>query len=444
MRSEDSARLDGRWLSLVQQHPRMFLSVVTLLTRIPALLAMLTHHLHAFASEGNDGYVQIAQNVVSRGIIGLDTHHLLTRGPLFPLILVPGILIQHPVVWTLVVNLVASVGICLLVFEACLLWSRSILAASAATFLVLANPWLIWCVKNPTPVVTGTFFAALAGYLLARLAFSSAGKVLGFCLFLGGACALAALDHPALIALIAGFSAALLLILWRKRTTPPILGLVVLWIGFAVCIAPYSYRNFRVSGRFIPVADSAGFSYFMGTGQFQSSLFPVGDYRDFSKVAARLNVTVQDLDEQFYTLDDRFYPLLSPLAKQDLETLLLKHPFYLLLRTFVMSLWFWFAGDKFAWLSVAHCVYWLLFASGIAVAMKREGLAAIAPFIAIVIPGTLLHGLTMPLIGYAGYSIPYCAPLAVPLALGLKDSKLLNKLFRQSVRQACSPALPAR
>ena len=156
MRSEDSARLDGRWLSLVQQHPRMFLSVVTLLTRIPALLAMLTHHLHAFASEGNDGYVQIAQNVVSRGIIGLDTHHLLTRGP-FPLILVPGILIQHPVVWTLVVNLVASVGICLLVFEACLLWSRSILAASAATFLVLANPWLIWCVKNPTPVVTGTF-----------------------------------------------------------------------------------------------------------------------------------------------------------------------------------------------------------------------------------------------------------------------------------------------
>jgi hypothetical protein len=171
----------------------------------------------------------------------------------------------------------------------------------------------------------------------------------------------------------------------------------------------------------------------MGTGQFESSIFPVGDYRDFSKVAARLNVRVEDLDEQFYTLDDRYYPLLSPLAKQDLESLLVKHPFYLLVRTFVMSLWFWFAGDKFAWLSVAHCVYWLLFASGTIVAVKREGLTAIAPFIAIVIPGTILHGLTMPLIGYAGYSIPYCAPLAVPLAISLKESKLLNRLIPHCV-----------
>jgi hypothetical protein len=34
--------------------------------------------------EGNDGYFQIAQNVVTRGIIGLDGHHLMTRGHCSP------------------------------------------------------------------------------------------------------------------------------------------------------------------------------------------------------------------------------------------------------------------------------------------------------------------------------------------------------------------------
>ena len=444
MRAQNPAGSQGRWFYLLQKHPRVFLSGVTLLIRVPALLGILGHRLHAFASEGNDGYFQIAQNVVTRGIIGLDGHHLLTRGPLFPLILAPGFLLQHPVLWTLAVNLAASVGVCLLVFEACLLWSQSSLAASAAAFLVVANPWLIWCVKNPTPTVTATFFTALASYLLARVAFCSAGEVLRFCMYLGGASALAALDHPPLITLIAGVSAALLLILWHKRSVSPMLGLVVLWIGFAVCIAPYSYRNFRITGRFIPIADSAPFSYFMGTGMFESSIYPVGDYRDFSKVAARLHVTVKDLDEQFFTIDDRYYPLLSIQAKQDFETLLIKHPFYLLSRTFVMSLWFWFVGDKFVWLTLAHCAYWLLFVAGMILAIKRQGLTTIAPFFVLVIPGMLLHGLTMPLIGYAAYSIPYCALLSAPLAIGLKDSKLLKKLLPQSAEPTYSPAQAGR
>jgi hypothetical protein len=440
MKLQDPTGLQGRWLYLIQKHPRAVLSGITLLVRLPALLALLSDHIHAFASEGNDGYLQIAQSVVTRGMIGLDGHHLLTRGPLFPLILVPGVLLQHPVVWTLAVNLAASVCICLLVFEACLLWSQSSLAASAATFLVIANPWLIWCVKNPTTTVTATFFTALACYLLARIAFCSADKCVKFCFYLGVSTALAALDHPALISFIAGFSAALLLILWHKRSVSPVVGLVVLWVGFAACIAPYSYRNFRISGRFIPIADSAPFSYFMGTGMFESSIYPVGDYRDFSKVASRLHVKVKDLDEQFFTIDDRYYPLLSGQAKQDFETLLVRHPSYLLYRTLVMSLWFWFAGDKFVWLTIAHCAYWLLFVPGILVAIKRQGLTTIAPFFALVIPGMLLHGLSMPLIGYAAYSIPYCVLLAAPFAIGLKDSNLLNKLLLKIAERTCSPA----
>lgn len=430
-----------KWLSFIEGRPKTFLSIVTLLTRIPVLF-VLCNRQYVFASEGNDGYFQIAQNVVTQGIIGFDAHHLLTRGPLYPLMLVPGFLLQHAIVWALAVNLVASIGICLLVFETCLLWSQSTLAASAAAFLVLANPWLIWSVKNPTPTVTATFFAALASYLFTKMALSSAGKGWKFCLYLGGVCALGALDHPPLIALIAGFSAALPLVLWRRRSTSPALGLIVLWIGFAVCLAPYSYRNFRITGRLVLIADSAPFSYFMGTGMFGGSINPVGNYRDFSKVAARLHVSVKDLDEKFFTLDDRYYPLLSGQAKQDIEMLVRKRPFYLLWRTFVMAFWFWCA-DKFAWLTIAHGVYWLLFALGIAMAIKRQSVATIAPFIVLVLPGTLLHGLTMPLIGYASYSIPYCVLLAAPIAIGLKDRKFFQASPSKGMQKTYSLAQPA-
>jgi 4-amino-4-deoxy-L-arabinose transferase-like glycosyltransferase len=361
-------------------------------------------------------------------MIGFDGHHLFTRGPLLPLVLSPGILLQHPVLWIVVLNVAASIGTSILVFEACLLWSQSRLASLAAAFFVLANPWLIWCVKNPTPTVTATFFVALASYFLVRVALSSGGKAMTFCVCLGVSCALAALDHPPLIALIAGFSAALLLILWSRRSLSPVLGLLFLWISFAACIAPYTYRNYRISGRLIPIADSAGFSYFMGTGQYGSSLYPVGDYRDFGKLASRLHVKVEDLDEKFYTLDDRYYPLLSSMAKQDVTNLLVKHPLYLLVRTVVMSLWF-FAADKYAWLSIAHCAYWLIFACGAIVALRHQVRSAIVPFVVIVLPGMLLHGLSMPLIGHAAYSIPYCVPLSLPLAIGLKDFRLLSKFL---------------
>jgi hypothetical protein len=300
-----------------------------------------------------------------------------------------------------------------------------------ATILVTANPWLIWTIKNPAPTTTATFFTALGGYLFARVSFSSAGKGRMLCLCLGGVCALAALDHPPLIGLVVGFTVALFLIIRRSHAMSAVLSVTLLWIGFAVCLAPYTFRNFGITRRFVPITDSGGFSYFMGTGLYQSSIYPVGDYRDFSKLAARLHVSVPELDEKFYTIDDHFYPLLSRMAKQDVETQLLQHPSYLLCRTFVMSLWFWFAGDKFVWMSVLHFVYWLLFALAIFVAFQRRGLATIAPFIVVVIPGMLLHGLSMPLIGYAAYSIPYTAILAVPLALGVRDSHVIKGLFHQ-------------
>ena len=250
----------------VQDRTRLFLLLLTILVRVPALFVGMSRSISAFASRGNDGYFQIAQNVIALRMIGFDSHHLMTRGPLFPLMITPGILLQLPILWILAVNLAASIGTCLLVFETCSLWWQSTAASSVATILVTVNPWLIWTVKNPAPTTTATFFTALGGYLFARVAFSNARKGKVFCLCLGGVCALAALDHPPLIALVVGYTVALLLILRRSRAMSAVLGMTLLWIGFAVCLAPYAYRNFGITRRFVPITDSGGFSYFMERG----------------------------------------------------------------------------------------------------------------------------------------------------------------------------------
>src|ERR1700744_1307680 len=97
MTSQAPTRLWEKWLYLIQKRPRVFLLILALLTRIPALFVVFGSHHYVFASEGNDGYFQIAQNVATQGVIGFDAHHLLTRGPLYPLMLAPGFLLQHAI-----------------------------------------------------------------------------------------------------------------------------------------------------------------------------------------------------------------------------------------------------------------------------------------------------------------------------------------------------------
>jgi hypothetical protein len=404
-----------------REHPKFTLSAITLIPRA-ALLAAAYRHATPFGDSAHDGYLQIAQDVVQHNVLGLGPHHLITRGPLFPLLLVPGVALGHPQLWNALLNLAASIATCLLVFYSAKLLTRDIVASFYAAAFVTLDPWLIWFVKNPMTTVTATFFVAVAFYFFVQLLLYR--RPILSSLALGASCALAALDHPALIVLSAGFTLAILIVIsgsWKNTDKGftiknSAIILATMWLAFLVVLIPYAIRNYRDVGRPVLISDGAGLSYFMGATRYTLSPYPWANVRwEFTDVANRLHVSIPDLDVQYFTIDDRYYPELSKLAKADIESLAIHHPGYLAKRTAVMGFWF-LAGDYSVSRTVAHCLFLALIAIGCWASWRTNGWKVTAPFLVIILPGLALHSLTMALIGHAAYAIPYVIPLSMPIA----------------------------
>jgi hypothetical protein len=406
-----------RW----RKHPKLTLCATTLIPRV-ALLAAAYRRATPFGESAHDGYLQIAQDVVQHNVLGLGPHHLITRGPLFPLLLVPGVALGHPQLWNALLNLAASIATCLFVFSAAKLLTRNVAASFYAAAFVTLDPWLIWFVKNPMTTVTATFFVSVAVYFFVQLLLHR--RLILSSLGLGASCALAALDHPALIVLYAGFTLAIVIVIagsWRSTEKAftiknSAMVLATMWLAFVVVLLPYAIRNYRDVGRPVLISDGAGLSYFMGATRYALSPYPWANVEwPFTDVAERLHVSVSDLDVQYFTIDDRYYPELSMLAKADLESLAIHHPGFLAKRTAVMGFWF-LAGDYSVSRTLAHCIFLALLAIGCWVSWRTNGWKVTAPFLVIILPGLALHSLTMALIGHAAYAIPYVVPLAMPLA----------------------------
>jgi 4-amino-4-deoxy-L-arabinose transferase-like glycosyltransferase len=427
-------------MALIGQYPKSTLVVLTLIPRIAVLLASAVHRSTAFGAEAHDGYLQIAQNFVANSTLGFDAHHLLYRGPVLPLLLSPGVWLGHPELWSAGLHLLASVGTCLLVFAAAMMLTGSVTASFAAASLVTLDPWLIWFVKTPMTPVTATFFVALAVFFLAKLL--TTDRPIAASLGLGATCALGTLDHPALIALVGGLTLAILIVRWsplgslsRSPFTlkTAVISVGVMWFAFLATVLPYTLRNYRDSGRFVLVADSAGLTYFLGTAQYAFSPYPWGHVQPYDGIANRLHVSVQDLQVKYFTVDDRFYPELNRQARSAFKDVALHHFGYLAKRTAVMALWLYFGDYSFS-RTVAHFLFFPIVLAGWWWAWRVKGFMGVAPFLALILPGLALHSLTMSLNGHAAYSIPYIVPLAIPMALAL--AKGTAPVLSQSV---CPP-----
>jgi hypothetical protein len=276
------SNLRERITDVIQQHPKLSLVVLTLIPRVALLLVSTVHRATPFGSPGHDGYLQIAQNLVANSVLGLGLHHLLTRGPLVPLLLSPGVVIGHPELWSAGLHLLASVATSWLVFAAAMSLTDSAYASFSAAALVTADPWLIWFVKIPMTTVTATFFVAAAVFYFAQ-SIKNGHRVYAS-LGLGAACALAGLDHPALIPLVGGFTLAILIAHWNSCSkdsgsylplvTRALASTAAMWMAFLAVLLPYAIRNYRIAGRFMLVSDGAGLSYFMGVSRYALSPYP--------------------------------------------------------------------------------------------------------------------------------------------------------------------------
>jgi len=406
-------------------HPKSFLVMLSLVPRLIVLIFSAVHRATPFGDSAHDGYLQIAQNFVATSVLGFGPHHLLYRGPVYPLLLSPGVLLGHPELWNAILHLIASVATCLLVFAAAMTLTRSVVGSLAAAALVTLDPWLIWFTKIPMTVVTATFFVAAAVFFFVRLL--ARRPLLGPSICLGVALGLGVLDHTALIALLGGFALAILIVRWTPFSnlsgTPftfknSLASIAAMGVAFIATVSPYTIRNYKNSHRFILVSDSAGLTYFLGTAHYTFSPYPWGQRQPYDGLARRLNVTVPELDVRYSTVDDRFYPQLNKQAREDFLYLLRHQPGFLAKRTSVMALWF-FVSDYSVARAAAHGLFLAIVFAAWWRAWRIRGFMAIAPFFALVASGTALHSLVMSLNGHAAYSIPYIVPLAMPVALAL-------------------------
>jgi len=225
----------------------------------------------------HDGYIQLADNlrqgngyVFEKG--GPAVFH---RPPFYPLLLVPVTFfpeyLRRPVLVLIQSLMVGCIGG--LIFQiAKYLFGRP--AAVIAVFIFILNPWVYFNVKNPMTTITQgllyTLFVALAGreflIMLGRYdAAVSTTRLWLRRLAIGAAGAALALTHGTMLAVTMVSLLVFFVIAVARRNGRAVITSITAAVAMAILIAPWTYRNWVVFGRFIPIAGGGGMAYFNGS-----------------------------------------------------------------------------------------------------------------------------------------------------------------------------------
>ncbi|MGN6385844.1 MAG: hypothetical protein ACTHMT_06350 [Verrucomicrobiota bacterium] len=224
--------------------------------------------------EGYDGYLELAQNL-ARGngyVFEPGGHKVFHRPPLYPMLLVPGMLMPE-VTWRLYVAVLNS-ALFALGSLSVLLLGRAMLgnrAGGVAWLLFTLNPLMLVACKNAIPAMLQTAAYASILYLsyLLYLKFRS-GEVPSFGFVLGLAAVLwaGAMSHGTMLVhafLILGVLG--LYSIWSRRwrqLKSTLLAGLLLVMG----IVPWTWRNYQVTGLFLPVVGNSGLAYFAGNAHW--------------------------------------------------------------------------------------------------------------------------------------------------------------------------------
>jgi hypothetical protein len=224
--------------------------------------------------ESYDGYLELAQNLIAGNgyVFEPGGHAVFHRPPLFPILLMPGVLLPETF-WRSYVVLLNSAFFG--ATAALLLWiGRKMLSprqAGWAWLLFVANPFILACVKNAVPAICQTFTAVALMALswicwqqIKRREPLSGGIILAF----AAAGAAGLFLHGTMLAVVALGIGALGILSIINRTWRALPGLTAIALLTSLIVAPWTWRNYRVTGLFIPVAGNAGFAYFAGNAHW--------------------------------------------------------------------------------------------------------------------------------------------------------------------------------
>jgi hypothetical protein len=231
-------------------------------------------HMGLLHPVGYDGHFELAQNIAAGNgyVFEKGGHAVFHRPPFYASILVPGALLPESL-WRLYVSilnaaLLAGTTYFISKFCAEIFDKRVAAIASLATGL---NPIILYTVKTAHPAICQMFLFTLVLFFTWRLwqRFES-GASLGIGRAAGFAAALlaAALTHGTMILQAAGYILFFAFLAVRHRNWNLGRFALATAVFFWILLAPWTYRNYKVTGMFIPVVGNSGLAYFSGNAHW--------------------------------------------------------------------------------------------------------------------------------------------------------------------------------
>ena len=395
-----------------------------------------------FGGSGHDGYLELGGNIIrGRGYVfepgGPPVIH---RPPVVPVLISPVTLLpaslQQPAL--VVLHSLLFAATCMLLYRlADRLLGRRIARVSVGC--VLFYPWVYWHIKNPMSVITQMFFTVLVAELLCAELFSGRSgpdgegrcrrwiRPAGLALASGGA----VLTHgTALVSVPCLILLSVLVSLARRnlRSVGRLLAAAALAI---LLVAPWTYRNWRVTGRVVPVAGNAGFAYFLGQVHWSDNAPTPPDARS-TRLRTLDMLNVKPTDVHYYGIKD---PVVETRINEMMKAHALSHPGRLARKCVLNAIEFYLPtahdvlrpeqssrGAAFLeniGLSVWHAAFWVFAIIGLC----KAGRGAVRVRLASVVVTVLLLALPflpfLVFVGHSQYSLHTIPLLAIPVAFGV-------------------------
>ncbi len=391
---------------------------------------------------GNDGYIQLARSLVKGdGYVfepgGSEVFH---RPPLYPLFLVPVVLfpegLQRYVIVIPQSILVAFIG--MMIFKiAKQLYNQNVAITALLFFLV--NPWVYWNAKNPMTSILQAFLYLIFAYFSAQELFNKSGfKSWQIGLIIGTAGAGLALTHAAMlpvVLLLIGTLFITTLIKNRNRISTP------LFAGLAVIcfIAPWTYRNWVVFHKFLPISGGGGLAYFNGNVHW-SGIEPEPQRPSESYIDAALRVMEIGGTEKTITHWKGFKDIRNEeLANRKMAEHIKNHPGLFIKKFALNAIEYYFpaftkpflaiksvTAEQWA-LSIFHLILWVLAIVGIFYC-PRKGLLLLA---GIVFYSVWYFPFATGFIGHSLYTLGTIPFLSILAAVGI-SCFFQSSLFHRS------------
>jgi hypothetical protein len=227
-----------------------------------------------FGHDAHDGYLELARSLI-RGhgyVFDEGGPPALNRPPLVPLLFSPVTLLPDSWVRPGVILIQSlMVGLTCACISRLALNCLGLRTAWLAVILTVSYPWLWWHVKNPMNIVTEMLALTVLLLLLASRLWPATNADMASppshrwwtdAVLLAVAAAAAIMTHGTmLVAMIVLLGLVALRNFMRQNRRTAATSLVALGLAL-VMISPWTYRNWVVAHRFLPVVGSASVAYF--------------------------------------------------------------------------------------------------------------------------------------------------------------------------------------